>query len=286
MVPPRTRRHAHGPGRHAGGQQNGCLKVALSALVSHALISSRRPCLYLRQPATISRPPTTYNNRLPRSPRTPTEWSRPASRRCRPRAAARSQVRGGLGRGGGTSPRRAGTQPLPPLANRVPATDSCRPQEADAPEPAAGAQRGCWHRGANGGHRSTPHGCDASGLRPAHLRPSQCTAPPPIPSRLCALFSPCPAAFTAAAQSGVMDAFLSVSPFGARVPSKGQLPVMLAVQCPLSCRGHVEPPPPSRAHHRLPCPQPALQVDPDMQARVLEKYAQHVKELKHGTRHG
>lgn len=29
-----------------------------------------------------------------------------------------------------------------------------------------------------------------------------------------------------------------------------------------------------------------LNVDPDMQTRVLEKYAQHVQELKRGTRHG
>lgn len=29
-----------------------------------------------------------------------------------------------------------------------------------------------------------------------------------------------------------------------------------------------------------------LNVDPDMQTRVLEKYAQHVQELKRGARHG
>lgn len=37
-----------------------------------------------------------------------------------------------------------------------------RPQEADAPAPAAGAERGCWRGGAGGAHRSAPHRCDTS----------------------------------------------------------------------------------------------------------------------------
>lgn len=108
--------------------------------------------------------------------------------------------------------------------------------------------------------------------------PASRPAPPPTSAPLSL-----PAAFTAAAQAGLMDSFLSV-----------RTAAWLGRQCSAGARRHcwavgTAPPlrpPPSSMHHPAHLPSHCLQVDPDMQARVLEKYAQHVKELKQGARHG
>lgn len=245
-----------------------------------------RPSRALQRPhepqRTLSPTPAAAATTSPgHAPQRRPEWT-PSRSRCKSRAAAPSQVGPCIWRCDQVHPAAATTAAPPPAAppqplaipapphrlpptSLPPCTHMLRPQEADAAPAAGGAERGRRHGGARSHGRGPPNGCGRRAVegQPARLPPSPpCAHPPSSPHLPRSLH------------------------LGRPGRPHGRLPQCVRSLAPVALLAF--PP----ACFPLPHPSPLVprllskQVDPDVQERVLAKYAEHVKVLKCGAQHG
>lgn len=137
------------------------------------------------QPSPAAQPPASGCTPLPPMESSGFQEVAPKSRCAQPGAG----VDGAEGAAAPLAPPHTSTR-LPSRRRRPPRASPCparRPQEADAPAPTGGAERGCWRRGSCGPHCGAPHRCRGDTCvvpGPPCLPPS--TAPnirTPLPTR-------------------------------------------------------------------------------------------------------